>query len=104
MLKKTLWKRWYKIFVTRSRNLGLLFVYNGNLWKYNFQKALDSFLYGRPQRTRQIPLMITRQMKKSLSTLGYTEQDVNQMSPSEAHDVVNRGVKKTAKLHPNSKD
>ena len=49
-------------------------------------------------------LQITRQMKKSLSTLGYTEQDVNQMSPSEAHDVVNCGVKKTAKLHPNSKD
>ena len=49
-------------------------------------------------------LQITRQMKKSLSTLGYTEQDVNQMSPSEAHDVVNRGVKKTAKLHPGSKD
>ena len=49
-------------------------------------------------------LQITRQMKKSLSTLGYTEQDVNQMSPSEAHDVVNRGVRKTAKLHPSSKD
>ena len=49
-------------------------------------------------------LQITRQMKKSLSTLGYTEQDVNQMSPSEAHDVVNCGVKKTAKLHPSSKD
>ena len=49
-------------------------------------------------------LQITRQMKKSLSSLGYTEQDVNQMSPSEAHDVVNRGVKKTAKLHQSSKD
>ena len=49
-------------------------------------------------------LQITRQMKKSLSTLGYTEQDINQMSPSEAHDVVNRGVKKTAKLHQSSKD
>ena len=33
MLKKSIWKRWYKIFITRSRNLGLLFVYNGNLWK-----------------------------------------------------------------------
>ena len=43
-------------------------------------------------------------MKKSLSSLGYTEQDVNEMSPSEAHDVVNRGVKKTAKLHPTSKN
>ena len=43
-------------------------------------------------------------MKKSLSTLGYTEQDINQMSPSEAHDVVNRGVKKTVKLHQSSKD
>ena len=49
-------------------------------------------------------LQITRQMKKSLSTLGYTEQDVNQMLPSEAHDLVNRGVKKTTKLHPSSKD
>ena len=49
-------------------------------------------------------LQITRQMKKSLSALGYTEQDINQMSPSEAHDVVNRGVKKTAKLHQSSKD
>ena len=43
-------------------------------------------------------LQVTRQMKKSLSTLGYTEQDVNQMSPSEAHDVVNRGVKKDCKI------
>ena len=49
-------------------------------------------------------VQITRQMKKSLSTLGYTEQDVNQMPPSEAHDLVNRGVKKTAKLRPSSKD
>ena len=49
-------------------------------------------------------LQITRQMKKSLSSLGYTEQDVNELSPSEAHDVVNRGVKKTAKLHPTSKN
>ena len=33
MFTRNLWKKWYEIFITRSTNLGLLFVYNGNLWK-----------------------------------------------------------------------
>lgn len=39
---------------------------------------------------------ITRKMRKSLASLGYTEQDIDRMTPSEASDKVSRGVQNSS--------
>ena len=39
---------------------------------------------------------ITRKMRKSLASLGYTEQDIDRMTPSEASDKVSCGVQNSS--------
>lgn len=88
------WNTCYRRIIARSRNLGILFKYHTNLWRYNSQKALDAFLNGRPQQRTSVPFMITRKMRKSLESLGYNEQDIDKMTPGEASSAVNHCVKK----------
>ena len=47
---------------------------------------------------------ITRKMRKSLASLGYTEQDINKMTPSQATNAVNRCIQKSTigQLSPES--
>ncbi|CAH3158109.1 unnamed protein product [Pocillopora meandrina] len=97
MSKLKLWcKRRYSDLVTRSRNVGILLIYYTNLWRYNSQKALEAFLHGQPQQQAPVPFMITRKMRKSLASLGYTEQDIDRMTPSEASDKVSCGVQNSS--------
>ncbi|KAL9982878.1 hypothetical protein ACROYT_G004988 [Oculina patagonica] len=96
------WNKWYRKIVTRSRNLGILFIYHTNLWRYNSQKALDALLNGRPQQTAHVPFMITRKMRKSLASLGYSERDIDKMTPGEASNVINQCIKKSMSKPPTS--
>ena len=41
-----------------------------------------------------IPLMITNQMRISLSALGYTQEEMRQLTPIECHEIINNGVPK----------
>lgn len=92
--------KWWKRISTRSRNLAIIFLYKANLWKYNFQKTLDTMLHGRPHQTKHIPFMITRKMKNSLYSLGYLERDINKMTPLEATNAINLCIRKTTKALP----
>lgn len=89
---KLWWKGRYRDFVTRSRNARILLIYYTNLWRYNSQKALEAFLFGQPQQQASVSFMITKKMRKSLASLGYTEQDIDKMTPREANYKVNCGV------------
>ena len=41
-----------------------------------------------------IPIMITNQMRISLSALGYTQEEMRQLTPIECHEIINKGVPK----------
>lgn len=40
--------------------------------------------------TNSIPMMITRQMEQQLTTMGYTQEQINKMTPQQAHDSINK--------------
>ena len=41
-----------------------------------------------------IPIMITNQMRMSLSTLGYSKEEMKHLTPIESHEIINKGVPK----------
>jgi hypothetical protein len=41
-----------------------------------------------------IPIMITNKMRMSLSTLGYSRDEMKHLTPIESHEIINKGVPK----------
>ena len=46
------------------------------------------------QKGVSIPIMITNQMRMSLSTLGYSRDEMKHLTPIESHEIINKGVPK----------
>jgi len=50
----------------------------------------------KPKKSKgvSIPIMITKQMRISLSTLGYSKEEMKHLTPIESHKIIDKGVPK----------
>ncbi|CAB3979709.1 Hypothetical predicted protein [Paramuricea clavata] len=68
--------------------------YHFNLFRYNVQWYISVLRHGEKSQGAQIPFMITMKMRRSLSRLGFQEEDIRMLKPVEATKIIERSVNK----------
>ena len=57
-------------------------------------KVGNSLTKSKKSKGVSIPIMITNKMRMSLSTLGYSKDEMKHLTPIESHKIINKGVPK----------
>ena len=60
-------------------------IWNNGYWSLSFNKK---------SKTVSIPIMITNQMRFQLSALGYSKDEMKDLTPEECWEIINKGVPK----------
>jgi len=71
-----------------------------NLWKYTATKWWDNGGRLHPPECVQVPIMITQSMRVKLVELGHDEDEIREMKPEFAWNLIQNQIRKQKKHHP----